>query len=175
MGAIEGAENGRRTRARLRLGQSGGTVETGISALDHLLGLAAASGGFALSLEVAPGAALQEVADAGRAVGDELAAPLRADGVRGVGSAVVPADEALAQVALEASGRPLLVSNVDLAEARVGGLESDAVASFLQALAEAAGLTVHVRLLEGRETQHVLDAIFKALGAALGEALRPKP
>jgi len=175
MGAIEGAENGRRRRARLRLGQSGGTVETGISALDHLLGLAAASGGFALSLEVAPGAAVQEVADAGRAVGDELAAPLRADGVRGVGSAVVPADEALAQVALEASGRPLLVSNVDLAEARVGGLESDAVASFLQALAEAAGLTVHVRLLEGRETQHVLDAIFKALGAALGEALRPKP
>ena len=55
------------------------------------------------------------------------------------------------------------------------GCETDAVASFLQALAEAAGLTVHVRLLEGRETQHVLDAIFKALGAALGEALRPKP
>ena len=49
------------------------------------------------------------------------------------------------------------------------------MASFLHALAEAAGLTVHVRLLEGRETQHVLDAIFKALGAALGEALRPKP
>ena len=175
MGAIEGAENGRRTRARLRLGQTGGTVETGIPALDHLLGLAASSAGFALSLEVAPGVPVQEVADAGRAVGDELASPLRADGVRGLGSAVVPADEALAQVALEASGRPLLVSNVDLAQARVGGLETDAVASFLQALAEAAGLTVHVRLLEGRETQHVLDAIFKALGAALGEALRPKP
>jgi imidazoleglycerol-phosphate dehydratase len=175
MGAIDGAENGRRTRATLRLGQAGGTVETGLPALDHLLGLAAASGGFALSLEVAPGAPVQEVADAGRAVGDELEAPLRADGVRGVGSAVVPADEALAQVALEASGRPLLVSNVDLAEARVGGLETDAVAGFLQALAEGAGLTVHVRLLEGRETQHVLDAIFKALGAALGEALRPKP
>jgi imidazoleglycerol-phosphate dehydratase len=175
MGAIEGAEQGRRTRARLSLGKPGGTVETGISALDHLLGLAAASGGFGLSLEVAPGAAVQEVADAGRAVGDELAEPLRAAGVRGLGSAFVPAGEALAQVSLEASGRPLLVSNVDLAEARVGGLETDAVASFLQALAEAAGLTVHVRLLEGRETQHVLDAIFKALGAALGEALRPKP
>ena len=48
-------------------------------------------------------------------------------------------------VALEASGRPLLVSNVDLAEARVGGLETDVVASFLQELAESAGLTVHVR------------------------------
>ena len=87
----------------------------------------------------------------------------------------MPADEALAHVALEASGRPLLVSNVDLSRAGVGGLETDAVASFLEALAEAAGLTVHVRLLEGRETQHVLDAIFKAFGAALGQALRQKP
>ena len=59
--------------------------------------------------------------------------------------------------------------------ARVGGLETDAVASFLQALAEAAGLTVHVRLLEGRETQHVLDAIFKALGISLAQACRPRP
>ena len=87
MGAIEGAEQGRRTRARLHLGQPGSTVETGIPALDHLLGLAATSGGFGLSLEVAPGAPVQEVADAGRAVGDELAGPLRADGVRGLGSA----------------------------------------------------------------------------------------
>jgi imidazoleglycerol-phosphate dehydratase len=95
--------------------------------------------------------------------------------VRGLGSAVVPADEALAHVALEASGRPLLVTNVDLSEARVGGLETDAVARFLEAFATAAGLTVHVRLLEGTETQHVLDSIFKALGVSLAQALRPRP
>jgi imidazoleglycerol-phosphate dehydratase len=175
MAAIEGAEDGRRTRARIRQGGTGANVETGIPALDHLLRLMATYGGFALALEVAPGGPLQEVADAARAVGDELAGPLRADGVRGLGSAVVPADEALAHVSLEASGRPLLVSNVDLSQARVGGLDTDAVARFLEALAEAAGLTVHVRLLEGTETQHVLDAIFKALGVALAQALRPKP
>ncbi|MGE5691277.1 MAG: imidazoleglycerol-phosphate dehydratase [Pseudomonadota bacterium] len=175
MAAIEGAEDGRRTRARIRQGATGANVETGIPAFDHLLRLTATYGGFALALEVAPGGPLQEVADAGRAVGDELAGPLRADGVRGLGSAVVPADEALAHVSLEASGRPLLVSNVDLSQARVGGLDTDAVARFLEALADAAGLTVHVRLLEGTETQHVLDAIFKALGVALAQALRPKP
>ena len=95
---------------------------------------------------------------------------MRAKGARGHGSFTVPADEALAQVALEASGRPLVVSNVDLTEARVAGLRSDLAAAFLRELAEGAGLTLHVRLMEGRDTQHVLDAIFKALGAALAQA-----
>ena len=80
------------------------------------------------------------------------------------------ADEALAHVALEASGRPLVVSNVDLSSARVGGLDTDLVARFLRAFAEGAGLTLHVRLLNGNDTQHVLEAIFKALGVALAQA-----
>ena len=76
----------------------------------------------------------------------------------------------LAQVVLDASGRPLLVSNVDLSAARVAGLANDVVARFLHELAESAGLTLHVRLIEGEDTQHVLEAIFKALGVALGDA-----
>ena len=86
----------------------------------------------------------------------------------------MPADEALAHVALEASGRPLVVSNVDLTEARVGGLETDVVGEFLRQLAEGAGLTLHVRLIEGCDTEHVLEAIFKALGVALAQAGRPR-
>ena len=66
--------------------------------------------------------------------------PLRADGARGHGSAVVPADEALAHVALEASGRPLLVSNVDLSQARIAGLAGDLAARFLEELAQTGGL-----------------------------------
>ncbi|HSC90443.1 MAG TPA: hypothetical protein VLB86_02180 [Gaiellaceae bacterium] len=175
MAAVEGTQGGGRTRARVQPGAGGAaSVETGIPALDHLLRLTAQYGGFELALEVAPGGPLQEVADAGRAVGEALAGPLRADGASGIGFAAVPADEALAHVSIEASGRPLLVSNVDLSEARVGGLETDAVARFLDAFADAAGLTVHVRLLEGRETQHVLDAIFKTLGLALAQALGPR-
>jgi len=86
----------------------------------------------------------------------------------------VPADEALAHVALEASGRPLVVSNVDLSDARVAGLGSDVVGSFLGELAQGAGLTVHVRLIEGSDPEHVLEAIFKALGVALAQSCRPR-
>ena len=99
---------------------------------------------------------------------------MRAERVRGHGSAVIPVDEALAHVALEVSGRPLLVSNVDLSQARIAGLAGDLAARFLEELAQSAGLTLHVRLVEGKDTQHVLEAIFKALGAALAQACRPR-
>jgi imidazoleglycerol-phosphate dehydratase len=150
------------------------SASTGLPVLDHLLGLLALHAGFDLTLEVAPGRADDEIAAAGSALGAALYDPLRAEGVRGHGSAVVPADEALAHVALEASGRPLLVSNVDLSAARVGGLDTDLVARFLDELARSAGLTLHVRLLNGDDTQHVLEAIFKALGVSLAQALRPR-
>jgi len=77
-------------------------------------------------------------------------------------------------VTLEASGRPLLVSKVDLSEARIAGLEGDLAARFLDELTQTAGLTLHVRLIDGSDTQHVLEAIFKALGAALAQALTPR-
>jgi imidazoleglycerol-phosphate dehydratase len=92
--------------------------------------------------------------------------------VRRHGSAVVPADEALAHVALEVSGRPLVVSNVDLSAAHVAGLQGDVVARFLQELTEGAGLTLHVRLIDGKDTEHVLETIFKSLGVALAQACR---
>ena len=74
-----------------------------------------------------------------------------------------------------ASAGRALVSNVDLSDARVAGLDTDIVARFLEGLTEGAELTLHVRLLEGRDTQHVLDAIFKALGISLAQACRPRP
>jgi imidazoleglycerol-phosphate dehydratase len=113
-----------------------------------------------------------EIVAAARSLGEALAEPLRAQGARGHGSADVPVDEALAHVVLEASGRPLLVSNVDLSQARIAGLAGDLAARFLDELAQSSGLTLHVRLVEGSDTQHVLEAIFKALGAALAEACR---
>jgi imidazoleglycerol-phosphate dehydratase len=73
-------------------------------------------------------------------------------------------------VVVEASGRPLVVSNADLTSTRAGGLRTDLAAVFLNGVAEAAGLTIHVRLMEGEDSQHVLSAIFKALGAALADA-----
>ncbi len=150
-------------------------MATGVAVLDHLVELLAQHAAFDISLEVAPGSALNEVAAAGRALGEALGGPLAADTARRHGSAVVPADEALAHVALEASGRPLVVSNVDLTPAHVGGLHFDLVSRFLRELADGGGLTLHVRLIGGDDAQHVLEAIFKSLGVALAQARRRRP
>jgi imidazoleglycerol-phosphate dehydratase len=162
-------------QARVSLGGYGRTsVSTGLPVLDHLLELLAARAGFDLQLEVAPGGPDAVTAAAGRALGEALQDLLSEEGARGYGSAIVPADEALASVALEASGRPLLVSNVDLSDAHVAGLDRDLVSGFLSELTEAAGLTLHVRLLHGEDARHVLEAIFKALGGALAVAAAPR-
>ena len=162
---------GERSRSTARVtapGSGAAMVATGVPVLDHLIGLLVASARFDVALEVEPGDALDEVAAAGRALGEGLELEVGRHGY-----AFVPADEALASVALEVSGRPLVVSNVDLSG--VGGLGSDLVARFLDELARGAGLTLHVRLLHGEDTQHVLESIFKALGAALREAARREP
>jgi imidazoleglycerol-phosphate dehydratase len=160
-----------RTNVRVDVrGTGAANVATGLPVLDHLLGLLAEHAAFDLALEVEPGGADEEVASAGWALGKSLADELRIEGRRGHGSAVVPADEALAHVTLEASGRPLVVSNVDLSTARVAGLRTDIANRFLHELADGAGLTLHVRLLHGEDTRHVLEAIFKALGVALAQS-----
>lgn len=162
--------------ARLNRSGSGSVnVTTGLPVLDHLLTLLARSGGFDLALELPPGDAEQEVVEAGRSIGEAVAPLLRAPGAQGAGGATRPAQEALAHVTLETSERPLLASNVDLSAARAGGLRSDLAARFLDSLAGAAGLTLHVRLIDGDDSQHVLEAIFKALGSALAEACAARP
>lgn len=151
-------------------GEGSASVETGVPVLDALLERLAEYASFDLVLEVEPGAAEAEVAEAGSALGRALAGPLRADGVRGHGSGIMASAEALATVVLEVSESPLLVSNVDLTQARIGGLGSDMARRFLERFADGAGVTLHVRLLNGTDSQHVLDSIFKALGVALAGA-----
>src|ERR671926_1903961 len=115
-----------RASARVNTDGRGETnVATGVPVLDHLLTVLAQYASFDLALEVEPGDPEVELIAAARSLGEALAQPLRASDVRGHGSAVLPEDEALAQVTLEASGRPLLASKVDLSKARIAGLEGD--------------------------------------------------
>ena len=152
--------------ARLAPGRGRANVATGVPLLDHLLVELALAGQFDLSLEIEPDEPVAEVDAAGTAIGQALLPRL---GPRAHGNGVMLSAEALAMVAIEASGTPLVVSNVDLRGA--GGLGTDFAASFLAALADAASLTLHVRLIEGEESDHVLEAIFKALGVALRVAV----
>ena len=140
-------------------------VATGVPVLDHLLVELARAAQFDLALENDPDDPEAEVDAAGTAIGRAIAPQLH-PGAHG--EATLPADEALATVVVERSDRPLVASNADLTGA--GGLGTDLAARFLDRLAEEAGLTVHVRLIEGEDTGHALAAIFKALGVALARA-----
>lgn len=158
---------------RVELASEGSAgVATGLPVLDHLVGELARIGRLRLSLEVAPGRVDEEVAAAGRGLGDALAPLLRSPGASGHGSAWLPADEALAGAVLEVSDEPHVASNVDFSGQRVGGLAGDVVARFIGELAAGAGLNLHIRVLEGKDPEHVLLAIFKALGGAIGIACR---
>jgi len=169
MGASEQAAA--RSGIRVEVQGSGvATVDTGLPVLDRLLERLAEYARFDLALEVEPRGAEAEVAEAGTALGGALARPLRASGARGYGVGVMTSSEALANVVLEVSDVPLLVSNVDLTQARIGGLGTDVARRFLERLADGAGLNLHVRLLNGTDSQHVLEAIFKSLGVALAQA-----
>lgn len=167
-----GAMTETQTGVRVDLAREGAAnVATGLPVLDHLVGELARAARFKLSLEVAPGSTDQAVVAAGRALGAALGE--RLVGNAGNGWALTPADEALALASLECDGQPRFVTNVDFSDQRVGGLSTDVASTFLQELAVAAGLNLHVRLVEGTDPQHVLAAIFKAVGAALGQACRP--
>jgi imidazoleglycerol-phosphate dehydratase len=164
------------TGARVTLAETGeANVATGLTVLDHLVGALARTGRLKVALEVAPDSADEQAVAAGAALGRALAALVRADGAAGVGWALATADEALAAASLEISDRPLLAANADFSGQRVAGIATDVVTRFLEELAGGAGLTLHVRLLEGEDPQHVLLAMFKAVGAALGLACRPQP
>jgi imidazoleglycerol-phosphate dehydratase len=146
------------------------SVSTGLSALDYLIAELATSARVQLMLEAAPGAVDQATATAGRRLGEALDPLLHAAAAAGRGFAWLPADEALAGAVIEITEGPMLVANADFSG--VGGLGKNVVRVFLEELAQGARLNVHIRVLEGKDPQNVLRAIFKALGAAIGQACR---
>jgi imidazoleglycerol-phosphate dehydratase len=116
------------------------------------------------------------VEDVGIALGQALTKALgdRA-GVNRFGAAVVPMDEALAQVVLDISGRAHLSYDDGLAPGKVGSVDIELFREFFEALVRNAAVTLHVRALGGRNGHHVIEAVFKAFGRALDAATRPDP
>ena len=96
-------------------------------------------------------------------------------GIRRVGSAYLPMDEALAFAAIDISGRPYLAFDADFTAPMVGAFDTQLAEEFFRAVAMNAGLTVHMRLLAGRNDHHKLEALFKAFGLALRDAAAVDP
>ena len=169
------------TKVSVALDLEGGTVtaSTGVPFFDHMLDQLGRHA--RLGLEVAAEGDLEvdahhTVEDVGIALGEALGQSLGDKrGIRRYGDALVPMEEALAQVALDLSGRPLLVYEAAFQSELIGQYDTALTEEFLQALTRSAGITLHVRLLAGRNAHHSVEAVFKGLARALGDAVSIDP
>lgn len=180
--AVEVARKTAETDVRVRLELDGsGRVHarTGVGFLDHMLTHVALHG--LLDLEVEAQGDLHvdfhhTVEDVGIGLGQALAQTLGdRSGLRRYGEATVPMDEALAQVAIDLSGRTHLTYDDGLAPGKVGEVDLELFREFFEAFCRAGGVTLHVRVLAGRNAHHVIEAVFKAFGRALEQATRLDP
>lgn len=157
-------------------GQGAQTVDTGIGFFDHMLTLWARHGLFDLTLKAAGDLAVDghhTVEDCGIVLGQAFKEALGDKaGIARFGDSFVPMDEALAQVVIDLSGRSYLVFAAELPRVAVGGFDAELLEEFLQAFVRAAGVNMHVRLLAGKNTHHMIEAIMKAFGRALCAACR---
>jgi imidazoleglycerol-phosphate dehydratase len=170
----------RETRITLRLdldGTGAAEVETGVPFFDHMLDQLARHAPLDLTLHCRGDLQVDThhtVEDCALLLGRALHQALGdRRGIRRMGAARVPMDEALAEVAIDLSGRPFC--RAEVADAGSTGLPPSLVAHFLESLAAEGRLTLHVRVLYGRDGHHQAEAVFKALARALGEAVPPDP
>jgi len=170
------------TDVRLSLaleGAGAGTRETGVGFLDHMLDLLARHG--RIDLDVAVSGDLQTGAhhtaeDTAIVFGQALDEALGdRSGIARYGSATVPMDEARASCAIDISGRPFTVFDADLPPGSTGGFDHELTEEFFRALANAAKLTLHVRVEAGSNAHHMIEAAFKSFARALREAAAIDP
>jgi len=155
----------------------GGEIDiySGIGFFDHMLNSMAVHGGFGLvlrckgDLEVD---AHHSVEDCGIAIGKAIAECLGdRSGIARFGHEFVPMDEALGFCALDISGRPYLVFDVNMPQEMCGQYDTCLTEEFMRALAVNAGMTLHLRSEYGKNSHHITEALFKALGRALRQAV----
>ena len=169
------------TNVNVSLALDGGEVEvaTGVPFFDHMLDQLGRHGRLGLRIKAEGDLEIDAhhtVEDVGIALGEALTGAL-ADkrGITRYGDAAVPMEECLAQVSLDISGRPLLVYDAQIPAQAIGQFDTGLTEEFLQALCRSGGLTMHVRLLYGRDAHHAVEAIFKALARALAHAVAIDP
>ena len=162
-------------RVALKLDGGGLTeVETGLPFFDHMLSQLGRHAGWDLEIGCAGDLDVDghhTVEDVGLALGQALAEALGDKaGIRRFASITVPLDEAAVDVALDLSGRSFVVHDVPIPVETIGTFDTGLVEDFVRAFAQAAALTIHVRLRSGRSPHHVAEATFKAMAKALGDA-----
>jgi imidazoleglycerol-phosphate dehydratase len=177
---IERKTNETDVRLTLALDGTGkGTRDTGVGFLDHMLDLLARHGRFDLDIKVSGDlqtGAHHTAEDTAIVLGQALDTALGDRvGITRYGSATVPMDEARASCAIDISGRPFTLWEAELPPGSTGDFDHELAEEFFRALANAAKLTLHLRVEAGTNAHHMIEAAFKAFARALREAVAIDP
>lgn len=150
-------------------------IDSGIGFFNHMLYLMAVHGRMDLNIEAKGDLEVDchhTVEDTGIILGSCIKEALgNKYGAKRYGTAYTPMDETLAFVSLDISGRPFLVFEADFTVDKVGEFDTEMVEEFFRALAFNAGITLHIKIMYGKNNHHKIEGIFKAFGRALKEAV----
>lgn len=150
-------------------------IETGIGFLNHMLELFAFHSGITLVIKCDGDLFVDghhSVEDIGIVLGKVIKEALGdKKGIMRYGDSFLPMDETLAHCSLDISGRPFLVFNVELPSQKVGDFETELTEEFFRAVAFNSGITLHLNLEYGKNTHHIIEALFKSFGQSLKKAI----
>ena len=156
-------------------GAGKGEIRTGVGFLDHMLTLFARHGRVDLSVTCVGDTFVDDhhsVEDIGIALGSAIASALGSKrGIRRYGSMLLPMDEALVLCALDLSGRSCLRYQAQIPAQKIGTFDTELVEEFFLALTRSAGMPLHLRQMDGTNSHQIVEAMFKAFGRALREAV----
>ena len=165
---------------RLDIDGSGrGSISSGVGFLDHMLTLFSRHGRFDLDLTCKGDTYVDDhhsVEDIGIALGQAFKAALGDKrGICRYGDIILPMDEALILVSVDISGRGMLCFNASFQTEKIGTFDTQLVEEFFIAFASNSGITLHIRQLDGRNSHHIAEGMFKAVARALGRAVAVDP
>lgn len=154
-------------------------INTGIGFFDHMLTLLAKHSFTDLTVQAQGDLDVDShhsIEDCGIVLGQVLKQAIGdKSGIHRYGNCFLPMDEALVQVCLDFSGRPYLVFDAEIPKVQLGIYDAEMTEEFFRALAVQAGITLHIRVLYGKNIHHIIEAIFKGFARALAEAIAIDP
>ena len=157
-------------------GKGESRVGTGIGFFDHMLEGFSRHGFFDLALEIKGDLEVDghhSVEDAGIVLGQAIREALGdKKGICRYGSCILPMDDALAPRAVDLCGRPFFDFDCTFTAQRVGALDTELVREFFYAVSYSAGMNLHIKMLSGVNSHHMIEAVFKAFARALDQAVR---
>tara|TARA_R110000787_G_scaffold43005_3_gene105519 strand:- start:62 stop:649 length:588 start_codon:yes stop_codon:yes gene_type:complete len=153
--------------------------QTGVGFFDHMLDQLARHSLIDMTIRAKGDLQVDDhhtIEDVGITLGQALSTALGDKrGIRRYGSCLLPMDDAQVRTALDLSARPYLIWNVDLPTAKIGTFDTELVREFFQAFSTHGGITLHVDMLHGLNSHHIVEAAFKSVARALRDAVEVDP